>query len=57
MSGDFEQFLLVSGDFTKWIIMTRLEAIGTVAVPAWYDNTARTIFKSSTNSQSFEAKM
>jgi hypothetical protein len=39
------------------MIMTRLEAIGTDAAPAWYDYEERTIFKSSLNSQSYEAKM
>jgi hypothetical protein len=47
---DFDQFMFNSGDGTKWMIMTRLEAIGTDAAPAWYDNEARTVFKSSINS-------
>jgi hypothetical protein len=37
--------------------MTRLEAIGTDAAPAWYDNEKRTIFKSTINSNIYEAKM
>jgi hypothetical protein len=47
---DFDQFLFISGDGTKWMIMTRLEAIGTDAAPAWFSNEARTIFKSIINS-------
>jgi hypothetical protein len=49
-SSDFDQFLFISGDGTKWMIMTRLEAIGTDAAPAWYSNEERTVFKSSINS-------
>jgi hypothetical protein len=57
-SSTFEQFLFVSGDFTKWMIMTRLEAIGTDATPALYSNDARTIYKSSIiKEESFKAKM
>jgi hypothetical protein len=39
------------------MIMTRLEAIGTDAAPAWYDGVERTVFKSSINSNSYSAKM
>jgi hypothetical protein len=37
-STDFDQFLFISGDKSMWMIMTRLEAIGTDAAPAWYEN-------------------
>jgi hypothetical protein len=49
-SSDFDQFLFISGDGTKWMIMTRLQAIGTDAAPAWYSNEDRIIFKSSISS-------
>jgi hypothetical protein len=47
---DFDEFLFISGDGTKWMIMTRLEAIGTDAAPAWYEYELRTVIKSSINS-------
>jgi hypothetical protein len=50
MSSDFDQYLFVSNDFTKWMIMMKLEAIGTDAAPAWYNAEARTILMSSINS-------
>jgi hypothetical protein len=54
---DFDQFLLISGDKSKWVIITRLEAIGTEAAPAWYNDEARIILKSSINSDQYSAKM
>jgi hypothetical protein len=54
---DFDQFLLISGDKSKWMIITRLEAIGTDAAPAWYSNEVRTVFMSSSNSNQYSAKM
>jgi hypothetical protein len=42
----FDQILLISGDKAKWMIMTRLEAIGTVANPTWYSNEKRVVLKS-----------
>ncbi len=55
-SSNFDQFLFISGDKRLWMIMTRLEAIGTDATPAWYENEARTVFKSSINSNQDSAK-
>ena len=56
-SSNFDQFLFISGDGTKWMIMTRLQAIGTDATPAWYDDEARTVLKSSINGNQYSAKM
>jgi hypothetical protein len=56
-SSDFDQFLFMSGDGTKWMIMTRVDVIGTDETPAWYANVARTVFKSSINSISYSARM
>ena len=56
-SSDFDQFLFISGDSSMWMIMTRLEAIGTNAAPAWYDNETRTIVKSSKQDGSYSVQM
>jgi hypothetical protein len=56
-SSDFDQFLFINGDGTKWMIMARVDVIGTEETPAWYDNEARTVFKSSINGNTYSAKM
>jgi hypothetical protein len=37
-SSKFDQFLFINGDKSKWMIITRLAAIGTDGSPAWYTN-------------------
>jgi hypothetical protein len=49
-STDFDQIMFMSGDGTKWMIMAKVDAIGTDATPAYYENEARTVYKSSTSS-------
>ena len=56
-SSNFDQFLFISGDKKMWMMMTRLEAIGTNAAPAWYDNETRTIVMSSKQDGSYTAQM
>jgi hypothetical protein len=56
-SSNFDQFLFINGDKSKWIIMSRLEVIGTDGAPAWYNNANVNIVKSSVNPDSYQAKM